>query len=354
MEGLLSVHGSLAREGGVSATRPVLIDRFLEDAVEVDVDAIRDAGGEVYVAGVMEHVEEAGVHSGDSACTLPPQSLDDGVVRDMESIVASIAGALGVVGLINVQFAVKGSDIFVLEANPRASRTVPFVAKATGVAVAKVAVRAMLGHSLESMRDSGVLPEGVPAPNYVSVKEAVLPFNRFPSVDTILGPEMRSTGEVMGIGESFGIAFAKAQLAAGTRLPNEGTVFLSLANRDKPSGLLLAQQLAKLGFRLAATAGTAALLEREGIGVHTLVGKVGVNDGAADAVELINSGRVQLVINTPSGRGARADGAHIRTACVANGVPCLTTVAAGLAAARGITDTVEQGWTVRSLQELHR
>jgi carbamoyl-phosphate synthase large subunit len=231
---------------------------------------------------------------------------------------------------------------------------VPFVAKATGVAVAKIAVRVMLGHSLAQLRADGLLENRASASGYVCVKEAVLPFNRFPSVDTILGPEMRSTGEVMGVGESFGIAFAKAQLAAGTRLPHAGTVFLSLANRDKAHGLVLATQLVKLGFRVAATAGTAALLEREGISVGTLVGKVGINDGAHDAVELISSGQVHLVINTPSGRGARVDGAHIRAACVQHQVPCLTTVAAGLAAARGITDSVQNGWTVRSLQELHQ
>jgi carbamoyl-phosphate synthase large subunit len=353
MEGLLAAHGSLAREGGVSASRPVLIDRFLEDAVEVDVDAVRDVAGEIYVAGVMEHVEEAGVHSGDSACALPPQSLGAEVVDEIAEMVRRIASELGVVGLINVQFAVKDRDVYVLEANPRASRTVPFVAKATGVPLAKVAVRAMLGDTLAKMRGEGLLGESTPNPGYVSVKEAVLPFNRFPDVDTILGPEMRSTGEVMGIGEGFGIAFAKAQLAAGTRLPREGTVFLSLANRDKPQGLELARLLRSVGFSLAATHGTADLLEREGVDVGTRVGKVGVADGAADAVELIREGRVQLVINTPSGRGARADGAHIRAACVRHQVPCLTTVAAGLAAARGIADTIAHGWRVRSLQELH-
>jgi carbamoyl-phosphate synthase large subunit len=354
MTDLLRAHGSLAREGGVSQSRPVLIDRFLEDAIEVDVDAVRDVAGEVYVAGVMEHVEEAGVHSGDSACALPPQSLDDGVVARISEMASRIAGALEVVGLLNVQFAVKGQEVYVIEANPRASRTVPFVAKATGVPLAKVAVRAMLGHSLAAMREEGLVPVTTPRPNYVSVKEAVLPFNRFPSVDTVLGPEMRSTGEVMGIGESFGIAFAKAQLAAGTRLPSSGTVFLSLADRDKTHGLALAQRLRALGFELAATVGTADHLGRHGVEVATLVGKVGRNDGAHDAVELISTGRVHLVINTPSGRGARADGAHIRAACVVHQVPCLTTVAAALAAATGMADTAEHGWRVRSLQELHR
>jgi carbamoyl-phosphate synthase large subunit len=353
MTSLLAEHGSLAREGGVSATRPVLIDRFLEDAVEVDVDAVRDSAGEIYIAGVMEHVEEAGVHSGDSACALPPQSLSDNTIERISEITRRIATALEVVGLINVQFAVKGDEIYVIEANPRASRTVPFVAKATGVALAKVAVRVMMGDTLAAMQLSGLVPTRTPRPHYVSVKEAVLPFSRFPTVDTVLGPEMRSTGEVMGIGESFGIAFAKAQLAAGTRLPSKGTVFLSLADRDKAHGITLARQLRELGFDLAATVGTAALLASESIEVTTRVGKVGRNDGMHDAVQLIAEGLVHLVINTPSGRGARADGAHIRTACVVHQVPCLTTVAAGLAAARGIADTKEHGWRVMSLQELH-
>ncbi len=353
MTDLLKEHGALAREGGVSAERPVLIDKFLEDAIEVDVDAVRDSSGDVFVAGVMEHVEEAGVHSGDSACALPPQSLSAGIIDSITELTERIAAALDVVGLINVQYAVKGDDVFVLEANPRASRTVPFVAKATGVELVKVAVRAMLGHSLASMRESGLVPATTPWPNYVSVKEAVLPFSRFPTVDTVLGPEMRSTGEVMGIGESFGIAFAKSQLAAGTRLPREGTVFLSLADRDKVQGLELARHLRELGFLLAATAGTAAMLNEHHVAVATLVGKVQNDDGLHDAVQLIAREQIQMVINTPSGRGARADGAHIRTACVTHKVPCLTTLAAGLAAARGIADTLEHGWRVRSLQDLH-
>ena len=353
MTGLLGAHGSLAREGGVSADRPVLIDRFLEDAVEVDVDALRDHTGDAYIAGVMEHVEEAGVHSGDSACALPPQNLSDGMVRQIREAALRLAERLGVIGLLNVQFAVKGDELFVLEANPRASRTVPFVAKATGVPLAALAARVMVGTTLADLRAEGILPADTPSPSYVSVKEAVLPFNRFPGVDTVLGPEMRSTGEVMGIGESFGIAFAKAQLAAGIRLPDTGQVFLSLADRDKASGLVLARQLRELGFTLAATIGTADFLHSNDVVVETLVAKVGLHDGAHDAVELIGSEQVQLVINTPSGRGARADGAQIRSACMTHNVPCLTTMAAGLAAARGIADTRSQGWRVTSLQELH-
>ncbi len=308
----------------------------------------------MFVAGVMEHVEEAGVHSGDSACALPPQTLSEAVLATLHAHTAKIANALGVVGLINVQYAVKDGEVFVLEANPRASRTVPFVAKATGVALAQVAVRVMMGETLGDLVARGVVPPATPVPPYVSVKEAVLPFNRFPGVDTVLGPEMRSTGEVMGVGESFGIAFAKAQLAAGTRLPDEGRVFMSLADRDKVQGLELARLVVELGFSLAATVGTAGYLRAHGVGVDTLVGKVGLADMGVDAVTMIAAGEVQMVINTPSGSGARADGALIRGACVVHAVSCLTTISAGLAAAKGIADTRAKGWRVASLQELHR
>jgi carbamoyl-phosphate synthase large subunit len=354
MKDLTSQHGSLAREGGVSQSRPILIDSFLEDAIEVDVDAVRDQSGDVFIAGVMEHVEEAGVHSGDSACALPPQTLSAPVLATLHAHTKKIAEALGVVGLINVQYAVKDEEVFVLEANPRASRTVPFVAKATGVALAQVAVRVMMGEMLHDLVQRGIVPAATPVPTYVSVKEAVLPFNRFPGVDTVLGPEMRSTGEVMGVGESFGIAFAKAQLAAGTRLPDEGQVFMSLADRDKVQGLDLARLLFDLGFTIAATVGTAGYLRAHGVTVDTLVGKVGLAEMGVDAVSMIAAGDVQLVINTPSGSGARADGALIRGACVVHAVSCLTTISAGLAAAKGIADTRDQGWRVASLQELHR
>jgi len=347
------VGGSLGREGGVTPDRPVLVDRFLEDAVEVDVDAVRDAGGDVVICGVMEHVEEAGVHSGDSACALPPQTLPASVIADLERYVRTIAEALEVCGLINVQFAVKGDLAFVLEANPRASRTVPFVAKATGVPVAMVAARVMVGSTLAELRAEGLLSE--PVTGHVSVKEAVLPFNRFPGVDTLLGPEMRSTGEVMGIDSTFGLAFAKSQIAAGNPLPSSGTVFLSLADRDKAAGLDAARQFASLGFELAATSGTASMLEAEGIGVSTVVAKVGESDpGVVDAVDLIAGGKVQLVVNTPRGRGPRADGLHIRAAALAHLVPCLTTVAAARAAAQGMTDWAGHPLSVRSLQEYHR
>ena len=343
---------SLAREGGVSATRPVLVDRFLEDAVEVDVDSVRDRTGEVLIAGVMEHVEEAGVHSGDSACALPPQTLGDEVVAVLEGHTRAIAEALSVVGLLNVQYAVKEGQVFVIEANPRASRTVPFVAKATGVPVAMIAARVMTGATLAELRAEGLVrpPTGG---GWVSVKEAVLPFGRFPGVDTLLGPEMRSTGEVMGVGATFGLAFAKSQIAAGTPLPAAGTVFLSLADRDKATGLEAARRFTSLGLTLVATSGTAAFLESNGIPVATVVAKVG-ESGAADAVDLIATGRVQLVVNTPRGRGPRADGLHIRSAALAHLVPCLTTVAAARAAAAGMADWRDHGMSVVSLQEMHR
>ena len=353
MLGTGAADGSLGREGGVTAERPVLIDRFLEDAIEVDVDALRDCDGEVFVAGVMEHVEEAGVHSGDSACALPPQSLSDEVLDEIVAQTAAIAAALGVVGPCNVQFAVKDGEVFVLEANPRASRTLPFVAKATGVAVAAAAARLLVGATLRALRDEGVVPEATPVPTQVSVKEAVLPFSRFPGVDTLLGPEMRSTGEVMGTGATFGVAFAKAQLAAGTRLPDKGCVFFSLADKDKPAGADVAASLSSLGFTLAATIGTAGFLRSRGVEVTTLVGKVGLREMAHDAVGLIEAGAVQLVVNTPSGRGARADGGLIRAACVAMQVPCITTLAAARAAVAGVADRREHAPSVTSLQELH-
>ncbi len=348
----LAGFGSLGKEGGLSAERPVLIDRFLEDATEVDVDAIRDQSGEVIIGGVMEHVEEAGVHSGDSACVLPPYSLSPDTIAVIEQHTRAIATELEVVGLINVQYAVKANQVFVIEANPRASRTVPFVAKATGVPLVKVASRVMVGATLEDLRKEGLLCEPSPG-GYVAVKEAVLPFSRFPDADSVLGPEMRSTGEVMGIDTTFGLAFAKSQLAAGDRLPTGGCVFMSLADRDKAVGIEAARQFVAAGFRIAATAGTADALDAANIPVETRVAKVGEASGT-DAVQLISSGKVDLVVNSPRGRGARADGAHIRAAAALHGLPCLTTAAAGLAAANGIVDTAAHELRVRTLQEFHR
>ncbi len=389
----LAGYGSLGREGGLSAERPVLVDRFLEDAIEVDVDAVRDETGEVVIGAVMEHVEEAGVHSGDSACVIPPPTLDPATVRVIEHYTGEIAAALEVIGPLNVQFAVKqlggpaggGTQVFVIEANPRASRTVPFVSKATGVPLAKVAARVMAGASLAELRREGLLVPPVTG-GHVSVKEAVLPFSRFPDADTLLGPEMRSTGEVMGIDSRFGLAFAKSQAAAGDELPVGGTVFFSLADRDKAAGVAVARRFVQLGFRVAATSGTAAYFEAEGVPVDTRVAKVSAaeSDGGeagravasdptaatapsgltggegppeeadgVDAVALIRDGKVDLVVNTPRGRGPRADGAYIRRAANQHRVACLTTVAAARAAAAGIADRAVSPLEVRSLQEYH-
>jgi carbamoyl-phosphate synthase large subunit len=348
----LAGFGSLGKEGGLSADRPVLVDRFLEDAIEVDVDAIRDATGETVIGGVMEHVEEAGVHSGDSACVLPPPHLSDATIEVIEGYTRRIADELDVRGLINVQYAVKANQVFVIEANPRASRTVPFVAKATGVPLAKVAARVMTGSTLVELRAEGLLVSRVVG-DHVAVKEAVLPFSRFPDADAVLGPEMRSTGEVMGIDLTVGLAFVKSQLAAGNRLPESGMVLLSLADRDKAAGLTAAQQFVALGFEIAATSGTAAYLREQGVPVATVVTKLG-EQGGADAVELIASGQVQLVVNSPRGRGPRADGAHIRAAAGSHRVPLLTTVAAGVAAAKGMADWARHPLRVRTLQEYQR
>jgi len=348
----LSGFGSLGKEGGLSAERPVLVDRFLEAAIEVDVDAIRDHTGEVLIGGVMEHVEEAGVHSGDSACAIPPQTLPSWVVEVIESYASAIAHALDVRGLLNVQFAVVGTTVYVIEANPRASRTVPFVAKATGVPLAKVATRVMLGATLAELRSEGLLSRSVLDASTVAVKEAVLPFNRFPEVDTALGPEMRSTGEVMGIDSSFGRAFYKAELAAGTVLPSSGTVFLSLADVDKPAGIVVAKRLRELGFGIVATPGTADYLAHFGQPVDAVVGKV--SEGAAvTAVNLIASGEISFVINTPQGRGGRTDGEAIRKAANVNRVSSVTTVEAALAAVRGMAEIGIGPLDVRSLQEHH-
>ena len=347
----MSDFGSLGSEGGLSAERPVLVDRFLEDATEVDVDAVRDRLGDVMIGAVMEHVEEAGVHSGDSACVIPPPHLSASVVARIEDHTLAIAEALDVRGPINVQFAVKDDEVYVIEANPRASRTVPFVAKATGVPLAKVASRVMMGATLAELRDEGLLCERVVG-DHVAVKEAVLPFNRFPEADPVLGPEMRSTGEVMGIDLTTGLAFMKSQISAGGALPESGTVFLSLADRDKVVGLEAARGLQDLGLGVVATSGTAEYLRANGVPVDTVVAKLG--EEGTDAVELVRSGAVQMVVNSPRGRGPRADGEHIRAAAGAQGIPLMTTANAALAAARGLADWQRFPLAVRTLQEYHR
>ncbi len=354
----LSGFGTLGREGGLSAERPVLIDRFLDDAVEVDVDAVRDHTGEVLIGGVLEHVEEAGVHSGDSACAIPPPTLPSWVVEVIEAYTAVIAERLDVRGLINVQYAVAGTKVHVIEANPRASRTVPFVAKATGVPLAKVATRVMLGASLAELRAEGLLAESLMRrddgePPVVAVKEAVMPFTRFPEVDPALGPEMRSTGEVMGIDTTFGRAFYKAELAAGTVLPMSGTVFLSLADPDKPAGLVVSKRLRELGLGVVATQGTSDYLARFGQPVDEVVAKVSEGAGKT-AVDLIASGEVSFVVNTPRGGIGRTDGEQIRKAASLHQVACVTTVAAALAAVHGLAELRQSPSHVRSLQELHQ
>ncbi len=323
----------------------IYLDRFLEDSVEVDVDALCD-GQDVWIAGIMQHVEEAGIHSGDSACVLPPHSLGEEMLDQIRAQASGIAKSLGVVGLLNVQFAIHAAEgLHVIEANPRASRTVPFVSKAIGLPVAKLACRIMLGEKLADM----ALPSEV-ATGHVCVKEAVLPFDRFAGTDVLLGPEMRSTGEVMGIARDFPTAFAKAQAAAGARLPTSGTAFLTVADRDKSAATGIAIQLHDLGFKLLATRGTAKALARMGIPSQT-INKL--SEGSPHVVEAIVRGEVDLVINTPVGTGARSDGYEIRAAAVANRIPCITTMSGGIAAVRAIAAAAHGEPAVVSLQELY-
>jgi len=332
----------MARAVEVSMERPVLIDKFLEDATEVDVDAVSD-GENVVIGGIMEHIEEAGIHSGDSACSLPPFSLGEEQVNEMKRETGLLARELAVVGLLNIQFAVENGEVYVLEVNPRASRTIPFVSKATGVPLARLATRAMLGESLPAL---GLTREVVP--RHVSVKEAVFPFIKFAGVDIILGPEMRSTGEVMGIDDSFGMAFAKSQLAVGIPLPQAGTVLLTVADRDKEALLPVARGLKDLGFALLATRGTAAFLKKHGLAVRT-VHKMG--KGRPDIIDHLKNGDIDLVINTPVGKGSKFDEYQMRRACVARGVLIITTLRGARAALEGIASLHSGGVRVRSLQE---
>jgi carbamoyl-phosphate synthase large subunit len=334
----------------------VLLDRFLNDAIECDVDCLRDPGGRTFIGGVMEHIEQAGVHSGDSACSLPPYSLAAETVAELKRQSAAMAGALNVVGLMNVQFAIQkqnGQDvIYVLEVNPRASRTVPYVSKATGIQLAKVAARCMAGQTLEQQ---GVTVEVTPP--YFSVKEAVFPFVKFPGVDTILGPEMKSTGEVMGVGKTFGESFVKSQLGAGTRLPRPlnpdgtpaGKVFISVKNNDKTRAVEVARELAAMGFRLIATKGTAQAIAAAGIACET-VNKV--TEGRPHIVDMIKNNEIALVINTvEERRNAIADSRHIRTSALLNRVTTFTTIAGAEAAVQGMKylDSLD----VISVQEMH-
>ncbi len=348
----------LDRATRINPEHPVLVDRFLDDAVEIDVDAIFD-GEELYLAGVMEHIEEAGIHSGDSACVLPPITLGASEINRIRESTEAIARGVGVRGLMNVQYALAGDVLHVLEANPRASRTVPFVSKATAVPVAKIAARVMLGESLAALRAEGLLPAhgdggSLPPGTAISVKEAVLPFGRFHGVDTVLGPEMRSTGEVMGIDDAFGLAFAKSQVAAaGAGLPTTGNVFVSLANRDKRAAIFPIKRLFDLGFTIMATSGTAEVLRRHGVDV-TELRKQHEGRGAhgePTTVDAINAGDIDLIVNTPYGVGPRVDGYEIRTAAVLNGVPSITTVQGLSAAVQGIESLRTAVPGVRSLQQ---
>ncbi|MFN3340458.1 MAG: carbamoyl-phosphate synthase large subunit [Dietzia sp.] len=366
-----SLRSYIERATEISPDRPVLVDRFLDDAVEIDVDVLCD-GTEVYLGGVMEHIEEAGIHSGDSACALPPITLGQDDIDRVRRSSEALAFGIGVKGLMNVQYAIKDDVLYVLEANPRASRTVPFVSKATGVHLAKACARIMMGETIAELKAEGLLPSdrdggSLPADAPVAVKEAVLPFNRFRTpegnpVDSLLSPEMKSTGEVMGIGPNFAVAFAKGQLAAEGVLPTSGTVFVSVANRDKRSMVFPAQRLAALGFTVLATEGTALMLRRYGIACETVAKLTEAGGGPVDEhgdpvqtiVDRINADEVDLILNIASSTGGtRADGHEIRSAAITRRVPCITTVQGATAAVHGIEAIRRGDVTVSPLQELH-
>ncbi|AWT26143.1 Carbamoyl-phosphate synthase large chain [Corynebacterium provencense] len=360
-----SLHDYIDRATEITSDHPVLVDRFLDNAIEIDVDALCD-GEDVYLAGVMEHIEEAGIHSGDSACSLPPMTLGESDIDNVRRSTAALAHGIGVKGLMNVQFALKDDVLYVIEANPRASRTVPFVSKATGVPLAKAASRIMTGTSIRELvtegmipadRDGGSLPLGHP----IAVKEAVLPFNRFRDpqghvLDSLLSPEMKSTGEVMGLDHDFGTAFAKSQEAAYGRLPTSGTCFVSVANRDKRTMILPIQRLASLGFDLVATRGTARMLQRNGIDCTTVAKQTeDLPAGSTDRriVDLINAGDIDVIINTPAGNAAaRDDGYEIRSAAVSHGVLCVTTVQGAIAAVQGIEALKDTETGVYAIQDV--
>jgi len=339
-----SMEGLIRNAKEASPEHPILIDKFIEDAIEVDVDMVSD-GSKGIICGIMEHIEEAGIHSGDSACVLPPHTLSDDIIKGIKETTYMLAEELGVVGLMNIQYAIKDDLIYVLEVNPRASRTVPFVSKATGIPWAKVAARVMAGKKL---KDIGITKEV--KPKYFSVKESVLPFSRFAGVDTVLGPEMKSTGEVMGIDSDFGISFAKAQSGAGLDLPSKGTVFLSVKNSDKRDIIFMAKKLADLKFKLVATKGTAKVLKANGLKVKALKR---VLEGNPNAIDLIKRNGIQLVINTPTGKGPKKDQASIRSVAVMHGIPCITTMAGAQATVTGMDAMSKRKMKVRSLQEYH-
>jgi carbamoyl-phosphate synthase large subunit len=348
----------IARATDITPDRPVLVDRFLDSAIEIDVDALYD-GSELFLGGVMEHIEEAGIHSGDSACVLPAMTISLAQIAEIREATLKIAEGVGVQGLINIQFALAADQLYVLEANPRASRTVPFVSKATGVPLAKAAARIALGMTIAQLREDGTLPSsGDGIAKGISVKEAVLPWNRFRrldgrGVDAVLGPEMRSTGEVMGISSTFGASYAKSQISAFGSLPKVGSVFISLADKDKDSGVAAAATLSSLGFRLFATAGTADFLDSRGVKTARVrKASEGMGPyGEKTIVDLLNGGEINLVINTPVGRGTRADGWAIRTAAIQRSIPCITTVAGFNAAVAGIKVLQSGELDVRPIQD---
>jgi carbamoyl-phosphate synthase large subunit len=353
-----SLSSFIARATDITPDHPVLVDRFLDSAIEIDVDALFD-GHELFLGGVMEHIEEAGIHSGDSACVLPAMTISPEQLILIREATLKIAQGVGVCGLINIQFALAADTLYVLEANPRASRTVPFVSKATGVPLAKAAARIAVGSTIAELRVDHTLPaEGDGVAKGISVKEAVLPWNRFRrmdgrGVDAVLGPEMRSTGEVMGISSTFGASYAKSQISAFGSLPKSGSVFISLADKDKESGLAPTQSLAALGFRLFATSGTADFLASHDV-MTARVRKASEGSGPygeKTIVELLNGGEIDLVINTPVGRGTRADGWAIRTAAIQRSIPCITTTAGFSAAVEGIKVLQAGDLDVRPVQE---
>jgi len=328
----------------VNPDHPVLVDKFLEDAIEVDVDAVAD-GEDVFLGGILEHIEMAGVHSGDSSMSLPPYSLSESQIARIRANAVALARELDVRGLMNVQFAVKGDIVYVLEVNPRASRTVPFVSKAIGVPLAKIAAQIMVGKKLRDFS----LPQEV-EPRHFSVKESVFPFRKFPGTDILLGPEMKSTGEVMGIDTSFGRAYAKAELGAGHRLPLEGNIFVSVKDFDKRDVIYIAKRLEDMGFRLVATAGTARVLERSGISVRPIFK---IREGRPNAVDLIINREIDLIINTASGKGPVTDERSIRATAVANEIHVITSIAGAQAAVNAIEALRKKALEVRALQDYH-
>jgi carbamoyl-phosphate synthase large subunit len=340
-----SLKGFVQKAVEASPEHPILIDKFLEDAIEIDIDAVSD-GESCVIAGIMEHIEEAGIHSGDSACVTPPYSLSDELIEKLRQNTYALAKELQVVGLMNIQYAIKNDIVYVLEVNPRASRTVPFISKATGIPWAKVAAKVMVGKRLLELGIKGEVEIG-----HIAVKESVFPFNRFYGVDTLLGPEMKSTGEVMGIDTDFGIAFIKSQIAAGLKIPLKGRVFISVMNKDKRSIVFVAKKLADFGFEIIATKGTAKVLAKNGIPVQTVF-KVG--EGRPDIVDRIKNGEIDLVINTPSGKKPKADEVAIRSQSVAHNIPCITTLSGASAAVNGIESLLKRGISVKSIQEYHQ